>query len=206
MLLLVTGASGVGKSTARVHATKLLDPTFEPLELWDLGPIPACPTVRWRQQQVEVAVRRARDLAKDGRHLLLAGDPIPAGEVLAAPSADAVDVAVCLLDADALSHSARLDARSDPPELRHLHLGFADWMRVHAVDPSHIPEAVTNDCWDEMAWDRWVGRRPGPEWAMTVVDTSTMSGEQVAAAVADWCRRAVRGEAPVFRAGWYSLG
>jgi hypothetical protein len=204
MLLLVTGASGVGKSTARVHAAKLLDPTFVPVELWDLGPIPTVPTVRWRQQQVEVAVRRARSLAEDGRHLLLAGDPIPAGEVLAAPSADTVDVAVCLLDADAPSQSARLDARSDPPELRHLHLGFADWMRVHAVDPSHVPEAVTNDCWDEMVWDRWVGRPPGPGWAMTVVDTSAMPVEHVAAAVADWCRRAVRGDAPVFRAGWYA--
>lgn len=96
MLLLVTGASGVGKTTARIHATKLLDATFEAAELWHLGPVPAVPTVRWRQQQVDVAVRRATELARQGRHLLLAGDPIPAGEVLAAPSAGEVDVAVCL--------------------------------------------------------------------------------------------------------------
>ena len=154
MLLLVTGASGVGKSSARVHATKLLDSTFEAVELWHLGPIPAAPTVRWRQQQVEVAVRRAIDLAKGGRHLLLAGDPIPAGEVLAAPSAGEVDVAVCLLDADAESQSARLDARQDPPALRHLHPSFAEWMRAYAVDSSYVPEAVTNDSWDQMCWDR----------------------------------------------------
>ena len=203
MLLLVTGASGVGKTTARFHATTLLDPSFVAVELAHLGPIPPVPTVRWRQQQVEVAVRRAIELAKEGRHLLLAGDPIPAGEVLAAPSADHVDVAVCLLDADARSQSERLDARQDPPEIRHLHHGFADWMRVHAVDPSYVPEAVTNDSWEEMVWDRWVGRRSGPEWAMTVVDTSTMAGEEVGSAVADWCRRAVRGQVPVFRAGWH---
>ena len=161
MLLLVTGASGVGKSTARIHAAKLLDPSFVAVELGHLGPIPSVPTVRWRQQQVEVAVRRASDLAQDGLHLLLAGDPIPAGEVLAAPSADEVDVAVCLLDADPRSQSARLDARQDPPELRHLHLAFADWMRVHAVDPSHVPEAVTTDSWEPMWWDRWIGRRGG---------------------------------------------
>ncbi len=206
MLLLVTGASCVGKSTARIHAAKLLDPTFVAVELWHLGPIPAVPTVRWRQQQAEVAVRRARELAKEGRHLLLAGDPIPAGEVLAAPSADGVDVAVCLLDVDARTHSARLDARQDPPELRHLHLSFAEWMRAHAVDPSYVPEAVTNDSWESMCWDRWVGRRPGPEWAMTVVDTSTMPAEQVGSTVADWCRQAVRGEVPVFRAGWHTRG
>ena len=204
MLLLVTGASGVGKSSARVHAMQLLDATFEGVELWDLGPIPAVPTVRWRQQQVEVAVRRALDLAAEGRHLLLAGDPIPAGEVLAGPSADGIDVAVCLLDADPPSHNECLDARQDPPELRHLHLGFADWMRKHAVDPSYVPEAVTHDAWESMRWDRWVGRQPGPEWAMTVVDTSAISPDELGRTVAEWCRLAVRGEIPVFRAGWQS--
>jgi len=206
MLLLVTGASGVGKSTARIHAMRLLDASFEAVELAHLGPIPPVPTVRWRQQQAEVAVRRAIELEKESRHLLLAGDPIAAGEVLAAPSAEQVDVAVCLLDADARSQSARLDARQDPPEIRHLHHGFADWMRAHAADPSYVPEAVTNDSWESMVWDRWVGRPPGPEWAMTVIDTSTMAGEEVGSTVAEWCRRAVRGEVPVFRAGWHSPG
>ena len=83
MLLLVTGASGVGKSTARVGAASMLDPSFVAVELAHLGPIPSIPTVRWRQQQVEVAVRRAAGLTTAGRHLVLAGDPIPAGEVLA---------------------------------------------------------------------------------------------------------------------------
>jgi hypothetical protein len=206
MLLLVTGASGVGKTTARIHAAKLLDPTFEAVELWHLGPIPAVPTVRWRQQQVDVAVRRATELSRQGRHLLLAGDPIPAGEVLAVPSAGEVDVAVCLLDADARSQSARLDARNDPSEVRDLHLNFAHWMRVHAVDPSYIPEAVTTDSWEQMQWDRWVGRRPGPEWAMTVLDTTGVPAEQVGEAVADWCRRAVRGKVPTFSPGWHLPG
>jgi hypothetical protein len=206
MLLLVTGASGVGKTAARIKAAHLLDSTFVAVELWHLGPIPSVPTVRWRQQQAEVAVRRAGDLAKDGRHLLLAGDPIPAGEVLAAPSADEVDVAVCLLDAEARSQSARLDARQDPMELRHRHLAFADWMRVHAVDPSYLPEVVTTESWESMCWDRWVGRAPGPEWAMTVVDTSTMTPDTVGSVIADWSRRAARGQVPTFRAGWHSRG
>ena len=203
MLLLVTGASCVGKSSARVHATRLLDDTFEPVELWHLGPIPDAPTIRWRQQQVEVAVRRARDLAREGRHLLVAGDPIAAGEVLAAPSADGADVAICLLDADDTTLSARLDERQDPPELRHLHLGFSAWMREHAVNPGHVPAAVTTDGWEEMRWERWIHRRPGPEWAMTVVDNSAMTPEDVGDAVAAWCRDAVRGDAPVFPAGWH---
>ncbi|MHA6623917.1 hypothetical protein ACU61A_00780 [Pseudonocardia sichuanensis] len=38
---------------------------------------------------------------------------------------------------------------------------------------------------------------------MTVVDTSRLLPEQVGAEVVDWCGRAVAGDAPVFRAGWF---
>jgi hypothetical protein len=51
MLLLLTGASGAGKST-------------------------------------ETVVQRALELQGVGRHVLLAGDPVAPGEVIAAPSAD----------------------------------------------------------------------------------------------------------------------
>jgi hypothetical protein len=203
MLLLVSGASGVGKSAARIIASRLLDESFECVELSDLGPIPRAPTIEWRQKQVEVAVQRAIGLAEEGRHLLVSCDPIPAGEVLAAPSADRIDVAVCLLDANATAQSARLDSRQDPMEIRHLHHGFAEWMRAHAVNPSHVPEAVMNGSWDQMRWERWVGRDPGPEWAMTVIDTSELGRDEVGQQVAAWCRRAVVGGAPVFHAGWH---
>lgn len=206
MLLLVSGASGAGKTTARFLASKELDDRFEPVELWHLGPIPAVPTVAWRQQQVEVAVQRAIALEAEGRHLLLAGDPIPLGEVLAAPSADRIDVAALLLDVDEASHHARLSALQDPPELLPLHLGFAEWMRHHAVDPSHVPEAVTNDAWPEMRWERWVGRPIGDHWRMAVIDTSARTPVEVGALVAAWCRDVVAGRAPVFRAGWFADG
>lgn len=203
MLLLVTGASGVGKSTARIGAAKLLDDSFEDVELWHLGPIPPVPTVVWRQQMAEEAVRRAVVLEKDGRHLLLAGDPVAAGEVLAAPSADRIDVAVCLLDADAKSQTARLRAMKQPEEWLPNNLGFADWMRIHAVDPSYVPEAITTNGWERMRWERWVGRPADDTWAMTVLDTSERDSAEVAEFVADWCRKAVRGRVPVFRAGWF---
>lgn len=203
MLLLVSGASGVGKTTARLHARHLLDDTFETAELFTLGPIPAVPTIAWRQEQVEEAVRRAIVLAEDGRHLLFAGDPVPLGEALAAPSADRVDIAACLLDVADEVHLARLAQRGEPADLIPRHQGFAAWMRAHATDPGHVPEAVTTDAWEPMRWERWVGRAPGPEWATTVLDTSRLTPEQVGAEVAGWCRRAVAGEAPVFRAGWF---
>lgn len=210
MLLLVTGASGVGKSMARVLASRLLEVShpgqLEGTEFFTLGPIPDIPTIAWRHEMTEVAVQRAIALETEGRHLLFGGDPIAAGEALAAPSADTIDIAVLLLDADEAAHNARLDGRGDPGELqiRHLNLGFAEWMRKHATDPGHVPEAITTGAWPGMRWDRWVGNPTAAEhWAMEVLDTSSMTPDAVAAAVADWAQRAVRGEAPVFRAGWF---
>lgn len=193
---------------ARVLASRLLEVTnpglFEGAELFTLGPIPPVPTIAWRHEMTEVAVQRAIALETEGPHLLFAGDPIPAGEALAAPSADAIDIAILLLDADEAAHNARLDARQDPLEIRHLNLGFAEWMRKHATDPSHLPEAITTDAWPEMRWGRWVGNPAAAEhWAMEVLDTSSMTPDAVASDVADWAQRAVRGEAPVFRVGWH---
>lgn len=203
MLLLVSGASGVGKSTARLVAAPVLGDGVESVELWHLGPIPPVPTIAWRQEMTEVAVQRAIALAADGRHLLLAGDPVAPGEVLAAPSADRIDVAVLLLDADAEAQTARLRARGEPEELLHLHQAFADWMRRHATDPAHVPDALTTDAWPAMRWERWVGAPVAELWAMTVLDTSASSPEEVARHVAAWARDAIAGRAPVFRAGWH---
>lgn len=203
MLLIVSGASGVGKTTARMNAAPLLRPQFEPVELGSFGPVPATPTVAWRQKTVERIAQHAIELDADDRHVLLAGDPIPAGEALAVPSADRVDIAVCLLDLSEAEQNARLDARRDPPEMRHLHLAFAAWMRRHAVDPTHVTEAVTNDSWDRMHWDRWIGADVSDRWAMTIIDGSGLSPEKTGAAIAQWAHAATSGRAPVFRAGWF---
>lgn len=204
MLLLISGVSGVGKSTARLRLRERLGDRFESHELCTLGPVPDVPTVAWRQQQAEVAVRRTLELEAEGRHVLLAGDPVPAGEVLAAPSADRIDVAVCLLDVDEPSLHARLDGRADPPEWRHRHLAFADWLRRHATDPTHLPDVVTTDAWPEMVWDRWVGRSDLVDvWSMTVLDTSHRDPGDVADRLADWCQAALDGGVPVFRRGWH---
>jgi hypothetical protein len=113
-------------------------------------------------------------------------------------------VAALLLDVDEAAHDARLDAMHSPHDIRHLHHGFADWMRHHAVDPAYVPEAVTNDAWDAMVWSRWIGNPvAGSRWAMEVLDTSRLNAAEVGTAVAAWAERAVRGEAPVFPAGWF---
>lgn len=203
MLLVVAGASGAGKTTSRFKATPLLGRDFIPVEFWNFGPIPEVPTVLWRHQMTEEAVVRAIELQPIGKHLLLAGDVVTAGEALAAPSADQIDIAVCLLDVSPEVQNARLDQRQDPMEWRDANLGFADWMRHHAVDPQYVPEAITNDGWPEMRWERWLGADIADRWAMSVIDTSALTPDEVGAALVEWCHAAVEGTVPVFRAGWY---
>ena len=181
MLLLITGASGVGKSTTRFAIANELD-DVESIELWHLGPIPAIPTVAWRQELVEQVVQRAIALDTEGRHLLFAGDPVAAGEALAAPSSDRVDIAVCLLHANEEAQTTRLRAAGHSDGLLFNNLGYANWMRHHATDPSFVHEALTNNSWPAMRCERWSGLENGdPRWAMTVIDTSNLAKEEVAA-------------------------
>lgn len=136
MLLLLSGASGAGKSSVR-----------EAIELRHLGAIPTTPDLEWRQRMAERAVLRAKALDEEGRHLLLAGDPVAPGEVLAAPSAPLVDIAVCLLDIDEKSQRDRLRRRGDPEELLGHHDAFAEWLRHHARDPRHMPHVLSTGGW-----------------------------------------------------------
>lgn len=118
MFLLVTGASGAGKSTVRRAIARELSPAIECVELSDVVRMPGVADLAWRQQATEVVVERALELQAEGRHLLLSGDPVAAGEVLAAPSAaELAAVAVCLLDVTADAQSERLADRGDDPRL-----------------------------------------------------------------------------------------
>jgi hypothetical protein len=198
VFLLITGASGVGKSTVRAVAAPKLAPEVECVELLDLAPMPQAMTKAWRQQTAELAVRRAVELQAVGRHLLLAGDPVPAAEVVAAPSAPALDaLAVCLLDATPEAQADRLTARGDPPELLPHHQAFADWMRAQASDPLHMTHVVSDGGWEQMSWDRL--QRLAPGWRTHTIDTSALTRREVADAVVDWCRRALAGDAPALR-------
>jgi hypothetical protein len=201
VLLLLTGASGVGKTSARIAIMPELAPRVECLELSDLAPVsPTQMTRVWRQQTVEQAVRRAIELQPGGRHLLLAGDPVPAAELVAAPSSpELAAVAVCLLDADAESQAARLRARGDAAGLALLpdHQAFADWMRHQAADPLYMPHVVSEGGWDAMRWERL--ERVTDRWQMRVIDTSSVAKSEVAADVLRWCREVLAGTAPAFR-------
>jgi broad-specificity NMP kinase len=196
VLLLITGASGVGKSTARRLVDGQLSPRVECAELAELDPPRQGVTKVWRQQTAELAVQRAVELQSEGRHLLLAGDPVPAIEIVAAPSAPRLDsIAVCLLDADPEAQASRLSARGEDPALFVHHQAFADWMRRQTDDPLHMSHVVSDGGWSEMRWDRL--DEMVDAWTMETIDTTGKTPEAVADEVLRWCRRALSGMAPV---------
>ena len=198
MLLLITGASGAGKSMVRAIVAPRLSPGVECVELSSLAPRPVAMTRVWRQQTAEAAVRRAVELQASERHLLLSGDPVPAVEVVAAPSAPELDaIAVCLLDVSAEAQAERLAARGDHPALLPHHQAFAEWMRRQATDPLHMTHVVSDDGWEEMRWERLPHLAPG--WSMHTIDTTRMPKRRVADAVLDWSWRALSGDAATLR-------
>ena len=204
MLLLLSGASGVGKSTARQLIQGRLGDRIEAVELAHLAAVPKAPTVSWRQQTAEKAVRRALTLREEDRHVLLAGDPVVPGEILAAPSAEHLDIAICLLDADEATQTARLRSRGEPEELLPNHLAFAAWLRRHAHDPQHMLHVVTDGGWEQMRWDRVRRVRTGdPHWQIPIIDTSGLSKDEVGDRASRWADKALARRQPVFRAGWY---
>ena len=71
VLLLISGASGAGKSSVRHGIAEDLAPAIAAVELRHLDTVPQIPTLEWRQRMAERAVLRAVELGEQGRHLLL---------------------------------------------------------------------------------------------------------------------------------------
>ena len=192
MFFLVTGASGVGKSTVR----KLIEPEFAGvIEIAELGMLGSTPkwNIEWRHQMVERTVTRALEAQREGKHFMLCGDPVPPGEVWAAPSAQLLEgLAVCLLDAKPQAQTARLLERGDDLQFIDDHVAFADWMRHHVIDHRHRPEVITHNAWPQMRWERWVGLAAvQPPWSHYLIDTSDLGPREVADLVAQWLRQQI---------------
>ena len=189
MFFLVTGASGVGKTTVR----KLIEPELGvevvACELGSLGITPEW-TLRWRHQAVEKVVQLAVKEQESGRHFLLCGDPVPPGELYAAPSAVKLEgIEVCLLDISAKKQRERLTSRGDPTDLIPAHLAFADWMRRHVQDHRYRPEVIINDGWEGMRWEAWnADEVTNVPWKARIIDTSSLSPLEVARQVGEWIK------------------
>ena len=201
MLLVVTGASGAGKSTVRETVAERLG--IESTEIRTIRPDRPVRNTAARQEVGEQVVAKAVELDRDGRHLLFCGDPFPPGEVLACPSADQVDIAVCHLHVSAEEQVRRLRERGEPGESLVHHVRFAEWMLAHVHDPRVHPEVIVDGGWLEMRWDRWLGRSDLIDvWASHVIDTTARGPGEVAAEVTTWGHRALKDAAPVFRRVW----
>lgn len=191
MLFLISGASGVGKSTVREHLAPRLGTAFDAVELSDLASTEAV-SMRWRQETADLAAVRAAELHPQGRHVLLSGDPVAAAELVAAPAAPrSGGIAVCLLDADAHTQTERLTRRGDDPALLDAHLGFGQWMREHANDPLPRLDVLIPHGAPTARWDRVSSLVERGQWRVAVVDTSGRRPGEVADDVEAWLRRAL---------------
>jgi len=189
MFFLVTGASGVGKTTVRKLIEAELAGQVAVCELATLGITPEW-SLRWRHQAVEQVVRLALQKQRSGAHFLLCGDPVPPGELYAAPSAvELAGIQVCLLDISPEKQIERLTQRGDAQELIPHHVAFAEWMRHHVIDHRHRPEVIINGGWEKMRWDVWnsdeVTRVP---WDSQIIDTTHLNPIEVAEQVLSWIK------------------
>jgi hypothetical protein len=187
MFFLVTGASGVGKSSVRKLIEADVADRVVCCELGMLGITPEW-TVRWRQQAVEKVVQLALKQQEAGKHFLFCGDPVPPGELYAAPSAGKLaGIQVCFLDASPERQTERLSSRGESAELIPHHIAFAEWMRRHAVDHRHRPEVIIDQGWEKMRWEVWNSEEVTEvPWKSHVIDTSEMEPVEVARAVRCW--------------------
>jgi hypothetical protein len=189
MFFLVTGASGVGKSTVR----KLIEPELAgqvvACELGSLGITPDW-SLRWRHQAVEKVVQLAVKEQQAGKHFLLCGDPVPPGELYAAPSAGKLQgIEVCLLDISPEKQIERLTLRGDAPDLIPAHIAFADWMRHHVRDHRYRPEVIINEGWEAMRWEVWnADENTTVPWRSRTIDTSNLRATEVAREVVVWIK------------------
>ncbi|TQM20129.1 hypothetical protein FB391_3263 [Microbacterium kyungheense] len=192
MLLMVTGASGAGKSAVLAELSgRDFGHAVECAEFDSIG-VPEGADTAWRHSAVERWVARAVDLQSSGAHLLLCGQ-VPLGELLAAPSAERLDgLEVCLLHCSPEVRRDRLRRRGEPEDALIHHVRFGEWFLRHTLDPSHSPEVIRVPSPTPMRWDRWEGwTADDPRWAAHVIDTDPLTATEAAEQVAAWARRAL---------------
>lgn len=206
MLLSLTGASGVGKSTALGAIAEAFEGRpVSCVEFDSVGVPPGADTV-WRHRVLARWVRRAAEEQREGRDFVLCGQ-VPVGELLAAPSADALDgIAACLLHCSPEVRRERLLARGEDSAALQDHLAFGEWFLRHTLDPTYRPDVIRVAGDVPMCWERWADWKPGdPRWAFEVIDTDALTREQTAQRAVAWARDALAGRLPTPLTGaWWT--
>jgi hypothetical protein len=206
VLLSLTGASGVGKSTALGAIAEAFEGRqVSCVEFDSVGVPPGADTV-WRHRVLARWVRRAAEEQREGRDFVLCGQ-VPVGELLAAPSADALDgIAACLLHCSPEVRRERLLARGEDSAALQDHLAFGEWFLRHTLDPTYRPDVIRVAGDVPMCWERWADWKPGdPRWAFEVIDTDALTREQTAQRAVAWARDALAGRLPTPLTGaWWT--
>lgn len=198
MLLSLTGASGVGKSTALAVLEKI--DWMLPVRCveFDSVGVPPDADTAWRHGAIEHWVRRALEEQHKGGHLLLCGQ-VPLGELLAAPSADRLEgIAGCVLHCSPDTRRSRLRQRGEPEDTLVHHVRFGEWFLGHSLDPAFHPEVIRVESSVPMRWERWQNWSQGdPRWLAHIIDTDTLTPGEVAARVEAWARTILKHRARV---------
>lgn len=167
--------------------------------------VPADADSAWRHSALEHWLLRAVAEHRAGGHLVICGQ-VPMGELLAAPSADALDgIAVCLLHCSPEVRRERLVGRGANPDGLHDHLALGEWFYRHALDPGHLPHVIRVASSVDMRWDRWHDwTAEDARWSFEVIDTDALTREQVATRVVAWAHEVLDGRRPILAPGWAS--
>jgi hypothetical protein len=173
MLFFTPGASASGKTSIIPWLERLL-PEMTVYD-FDRHPIQdeigVMHTPGQRQQVAEAWIQTAR--VQGQRHSVVCGLGVM-GEVLACPSAPAVDhIAFCLLDCDDVVRLDRIRRRGDVHLASMDMLCWAAWLRVHHVDPAFRPDVIREHGHASMVWSRWANwERHHPHWRCHRGDTT----------------------------------
>lgn len=205
VLLLVTGSSCSGKSTAAAACRGLDSLSIHDSD--ELG-VPSHADTAWRQTNLRQWVRMAADLDSHGADLLLTSQS-PLGELLAVPESGALDLAVCLIDVQDSLRSERLERR-DPgtwsPEAKKAFNNWAAWHRHHAHDPQYAPDVITEGAALFMRSGRWASwTHTDPRWHVTTLDSSHDAPATTARRLRSWvdsCRSEDIHSPNPLRRGW----
>lgn len=203
MLLSVTGASGVGKSSTLPMLAQAFAGRAVTCVDFDSVGVPIDAGIEWRHSVVEHWVREAVREQEAGRHMLLCGQ-VPVGELLAAPSADRLDaIAVCMLHCSPEVRRARLASRGDGPARADGHVAFGEWFLGHTLDPAHMPHVIRVAMPVAMRWERWADWSADDErWSFDVIDTDALTREEVGDRVVAWADEALAGRRPMLTGDW----